>query len=974
MSRGFVKSSKYSPGNMDRESLEKLFVGREKILSGVLKRLAASATGREKHFFLLVGPRGCGKTHFVALANSRIESLPAYGEARERLEIAYLNEEEWGIASYLDFLVRVLRALNVEQEDAPLTAGIQEIYALYAKDEAEARRQAERLLAERVGEKTLLLICENLVDLFEGLGEEGQKRWRTFIQERPFWTILATTPAVFAGVRMRESPFYGFFTVRYLGLLDFETAVELLSRKAEHEDKPELAEFLRTPTGRARARAIHHLAGGNHRAYVVLFDFLDKESLDDLVTPFMHMVDDLTPYYQDRMRQLAPRQRKLIEFLCHNRRPAIVKNIAAQCLMSPQTAAKQLGELTKMGFVTRHKTGRNTLYELSEPLMRICIEVKDNRTEHLRLFVEFLCHWFSNRELHARSDDLRAHDNGDHWFDRLHVTAALCELEKDQQEPFLEALDEEGKRCWDAEDYGGLAEIQRRLTTERGGLQDYLIYCYALRRFGDISTAIEVGRAAIEKYGASIELRIELVQSLYPAGEYLEALAVLDSGIQLAPTDSTLRCSRGRVLLRLERYEDVVRNETELLELDPDHEDSITCMARALIALEQPQQAELRLRELLARSPDVAEGWYLLAGTLQDQSRLLDALEALERLCHLAPDKAGPFVDKGRVLRNLNRTAESVEALERAITIDPDSVTAHCLLSTNLFNQGRYQEAVEACSEVLRLDPSHWEAYTNRACALRKLDRPSEAIESLRALLRADELEAGNLKIAASLFHTLECEKEAFELADLAVGLHPDMPEAHLELAKALIGLSKFEQATESVGRAEKLGLQDDQCHLVRCYAQVGTVGLAVGARVLTALLDGAVERISRKHTAGFIATMIEIEAKERGPVAMARQMSALRTELAGHMKRRILGNGLTTYLAQNVDGEDLSSDEWGIAVPILQSSLGDLAQCKIVLEMFDVAVRYASSGDESVLLELPLEQRELLSQSLGKDRGNHGS
>ena len=65
--------------------------------------------------------------------------------------------------------------------------------------------------------------------------------------------------------------------------------------------------------------------------------------------------------------------------------------------MSHQTAAKQIGELETAGFVSRMRSGRNTYCELSEPLMRICIEVKDNKTQHFRLFVEFLRHWFTAR-------------------------------------------------------------------------------------------------------------------------------------------------------------------------------------------------------------------------------------------------------------------------------------------------------------------------------------------------------------------------------------------------------------------------------------------------------------------------------------------------------------------------------------------------------------------------------------------------
>ena len=67
----------------------------------------------------------------------------------------------------------------------------------------------------------------------------------------------------------------------------------------------------------------------------------------------MHMVDDPTPYYQDRMRQLPPAQRKIVEFLCLQGRPVTIKDISASCLMSHQTAAKQIGELATAGFVSR---------------------------------------------------------------------------------------------------------------------------------------------------------------------------------------------------------------------------------------------------------------------------------------------------------------------------------------------------------------------------------------------------------------------------------------------------------------------------------------------------------------------------------------------------------------------------------------------------------------------------------------------
>ena len=72
MRQGFLRSSRYSPGNLDRESLEALFVGRDDIMEDVLSRLTKSIGGQEKHYILLVGPRGSGKTHFLALARHRL--------------------------------------------------------------------------------------------------------------------------------------------------------------------------------------------------------------------------------------------------------------------------------------------------------------------------------------------------------------------------------------------------------------------------------------------------------------------------------------------------------------------------------------------------------------------------------------------------------------------------------------------------------------------------------------------------------------------------------------------------------------------------------------------------------------------------------------------------------------------------------------------------------------------------------------
>ena len=600
MRQGFLRSSRYSPGNMDRESLEALFVGRGDDMEDVLSRVIRSIRSPEKHYILLVGPRGSGKTHFLALAYHRLMDRVDAADACDSVAVALLNEEEWGVASFLDLVVRILRSLVEEAPD--LDTEIAAIYDRFSKDPADAETFAVARLRQCTQGKTLLLLCENLVDLFHGLGEEGQKRWRAAIQEDGNWTIVASTPSLFSAVTLQDNPFYGFFTIRALKRIDFDTGLELLAKKAVHEGKTELADFLRTPLGRARAQAIHHLAAGNHRAYVVLFDFLDKESLEDLVRPFMDMVDDLTPYYQDRMRQLPPAQRKIVEFLCLQGKPTTIKDISTPCLMSHQTAAKQIGELRTAGFVSRMRSGRNTFCELSEPLMRICIEVKDNKTQHFRLFVEFLRHWFTTRELERRHAAFQ-HDDHSADLDRVHVGEAVrCSL-ADRREPFVDALHVEAERCRDAGDYRGAATIQETMVRDSGQRRGLFDLGVGPRGGGRLPVC-DCGRTGSRRRypDDAASNTISPVRISWRI-RFVEALSAIDRAIALDGEKPLYLCIRADVLLKLERFEEALQDAQAVLDTEPDHWHSFEQMINALVAMGRPQDAEARAKELVQLAP-----------------------------------------------------------------------------------------------------------------------------------------------------------------------------------------------------------------------------------------------------------------------------------------------------------------------------------------------------------------------------------
>jgi len=406
--------SVFTPSRTAPEDLESIFVQRQAMLADAVERVRESATTGNKHHLLFVGPRGTGKTHLVTLL---VHRLGQDFELKDRLHIAWLNEDETS-TTLLEFLRRIYLALFKRYPGDYSETSLEPIYDL---DMDTAERWLADLLLQQLKNRTLLVAVENLDALFEGLGEPGQQRLRAFIQEHPVLTIVATAQRLVDDIAKRNSVFFGFFQTEPLEMLSVEQAAELLGKIAVMNKQPEAAAFLRSPTGRSRIRALHHLSGGNHRIYIVLSQFISRDNIDALVGPFSKMIDEMTPYYQERIRWLPAQQRKIVEYLCSRERPIPVKELARRLFASQQTISSQLKDLRDKGYVLSSQRGRESLYEIAEPLMRICVEVKENQsTEPMRLLVDFLRVWYDAPDLSTRLQGC-----GDGSLSRAYLQAAI---------------------------------------------------------------------------------------------------------------------------------------------------------------------------------------------------------------------------------------------------------------------------------------------------------------------------------------------------------------------------------------------------------------------------------------------------------------------------------------------------------------------------------------------------------------------
>jgi len=388
--------SVFTPSRTRPEDLEAILVQRQDLLDDAISRVRESATTDNKHHLLFVGRRGTGKTHLVTLL---VHRLGLEKKLNKDLRIAWLNEDETS-TTLLELLRRIYLALTKRYPEEYSEESLELMFDL-GQDEAE--RWLSQKLLKSLKDHTLLVVVENLDALFQGLGKAGQQKLRAFIQENPVLSLVATAQRLVDDLTKRTSAFFGFFQTEQLNPLSVKQAAELIGKISTLNGQAEIATFLHSATGRSRVRALHHLSGGNHRIYLVLSQFITRESIDDLVMPFSKMIDEMTPYYQEKVRWLPPQQRKIVEYLCAQERPTSVKDMARQLFASHQSISSQLNDLRKKGYVQAAQRGRESLYQIAEPLMRICIEIKENQThEPLRMLVDFLRVWYDGRELSSR--------------------------------------------------------------------------------------------------------------------------------------------------------------------------------------------------------------------------------------------------------------------------------------------------------------------------------------------------------------------------------------------------------------------------------------------------------------------------------------------------------------------------------------------------------------------------------------------
>jgi DNA-binding transcriptional ArsR family regulator len=374
-----VSTRPFTPAQESAADLDRRTVGRDRPLAVLNERLRLAATTKARPHTLLVGPRGSGKTHLLQVALYRAENDP---ETAAGLVVARLPEDAIGLISYVDLLRQVARSWDI------------------AVGQERTASALEKALLDHAGERTVVLVIENLDKVFRALGEDGQRDLRSWVETSGRVLILAATPALFGAIRDRGKPWFGGLTELPVEGLAAAEGRELLIRLTTDRGDDKLVEALKSDWGEARIKAVAQLTAGSPRIWMVFSDCLSVEALDELIPAVEGLVEGLVPYYQSLLWDLSGNQQAIVRQLAEGASAALTASeIAANTGLSQQTVSKTLGLLKEGRWVRDLKLPdndrRRTWYELREPMLRHHFQWRATGGEPLRLIVDLLREWHS---------------------------------------------------------------------------------------------------------------------------------------------------------------------------------------------------------------------------------------------------------------------------------------------------------------------------------------------------------------------------------------------------------------------------------------------------------------------------------------------------------------------------------------------------------------------------------------------------
>lgn len=822
----------YNPRKKNYQQLDISLVGadRRDFLNTVIKELSLQSGESPKQHWLVVGPRGIGKSHLLTLLYHKMKLTP---ELNSRW-IPVLFPEETRLESNLaKFLERSVSEIihELQENDVKAVEALRDKIAktrtLPAEERDDYLFSVLSWITETTG-KYILFITENLQHL---LGKKfsliEQKKLRAFLQTSDAVTLLGSSTTIFDALHDHSHPFYNFFHIHRLADLSFEDMKLLIGSILTATGRADLAN--RVVENEARIKALSVFTGGNPRMAVFLADILKTDVPEEMVDLMDGILDELTPYFETIFKDVPDCLEAVINTLAAYEPAQSPTEITTHLEGQSTTIRNYLKQLKDGGYVrVAFSRGRSNYYCLNEYLYRIWFQMRDSgHREETRWLLELLLMLYSPTMLLEEKEKVegacRLEDGASHDYSRLILQAADFMVANPDYCRVIEwcvasarvdggtaSLTTKDKRVYKKVSKlitGGaydkaLSALKKYLEVNPEAAWAYELWGYCLLKQNFFVQAIEQCKRAME-----VDPKLALAHWIWGAclrslERFDEAIEKFAKAVEIDPNSYDANGAWGDCLKELGQYSVAEQKYLTAVTIEPKYIDAYLAWGECLQRQGRYDEAIEKFKKAIEVDPKCHYAYGIWGQCLIEWKKYDEALDMFEKAHELAPWDYRAFNASGHCLQRLGRHDEAIANFKKVIEADPENNYAYGMWCQCLVEQEQYDEAIELLRKMVEFAPNDYEAFYSWGGCLEEQDRYDEAIEKYTKAL---EINPESSKANGSMGYCLrELEKydEAIQYVKKAIKINPTEYVAFGIWGDCLKAEKKYQEADEKYQQA----------------------------------------------------------------------------------------------------------------------------------------------------------------------------
>ncbi len=840
----------FNPTLVPPETLKELFVQREEELDRLLKRIKSVKKDGTKPQFVIIGPRGIGKTHFMLIIYYKIKDQK---ELRNNWISLKFTEEEYMIDSIASLFIRILEELMEEEqttESKEILDFLSNVENLGDEEIIDTTTQYLKKIHD-TKRKGIVVLIDNINDIFEQIkqikGDKELGHLRAILMENNFLMIIGGAVTYFNQIRNYNEPFYNFFEPIRLNEFTADNIEFFIKKLAMFEKRKEILENFEKKY-KPRIKTLVHFTGGNPRLVLEMYYVLSDFRIEEVRESLEMLLNQITPYYQGIMAGLSPQQRKIFDTMALIGGPATPTEIAKKARMDRNKVTSQMKRLEKDGLIrlSKQKQRKTRRYEITERFFRIWREMRKTKgNKRVGYLVNFLKHFYSETEIIGLFKQfeqlyLEKSKNGEISECRklvdymgyltesvppkLSIDMGCNILEKYLEIGDIESAEYELIRVKEMVDFVGDKKDKKLAEHE---IKIYLLKVRSLIEKGNFKEAMEVIIKILKidfKNKNTIKLIDKIIDSdpnnekaLHWKGRvflhsksYDRAIGTFDRVLKLNSKNEDALMDKGGTFFNAGRYEEAVDAFDKVIKMNPKNENALLWEGRTFFMSGKFDEAIKSFDKVVKLNPKNENALLWKGRTFFMSGKFDKALKSFDEVIKSNPKNENVLIDKGRTFLVTREYDKAIKLFEKVIKLNPKNESALLWKGKTFFITRKYDKAIKSFEKVIKLNPKNENALIDKGETFLIIEKYEEAIKLFNKVIKLNPKNENAVFLKGKTFFNTEKYNEAMKLLDNVLDLNPKNEAALGMKGCTFCKMGEYNKAKETFDKITKLNPENE--------------------------------------------------------------------------------------------------------------------------------------------------------------------